>query len=374
MKRTLARVFSDAQNRTHIRTIGVCILIVQANLISWTWALATLHDSPVLLGTAFLAYSLGLRHAFDADHIAAIDNVTRKLIQQGKRPVAAGLFFSMGHSTVVVGLSVVIAVTSDGLQNQFDLFKSIGGVIGTLVSALFLFVIAVANIVVLISVCRVFRMVRNGGQFVEDDLERMLTKRGVLVRIFRGLFRLVQHSWQMYPLGILFGLGFDTATEIGLLSISATQAHQGMSVLSILIFPALFTAGMTLMDTTESVLMVGAYSWAFDKPIAKLLYNLTTTAMSVVVAVVIAGLETLHLIGDHLDLTDGAGFWDAMNYINDNFATVGLAIVGVFLVVWLISYSLYRAKRYNDAGLADPIITCQAGGSHSMAGSRPAAP
>ncbi len=298
--------------------------------------------------TAFLAYTFGLRHAFDADHIAAIDNVTRKLMQEGKRPVAVGLFFSLGHSTVVTGLSIAIAVTTAALQSHFDTFKSVGSVIGTLVSALFLFIIATANIVVLVSAYRVFRTVKRGGCFIEEDLDLMLANRGFLSRIFRRMFRVIERSPHMYPLGLLFGLGFDTATEVGLLGISATQATQGMSAWTILVSPALFTAGMTLMDTTDSILMLGAYGWAFVKPIRKLYYNLTITAVSVVIAVIVAGLETLNLIGDQLDLTDGGGFWGAVGTLNDNFGILGYVIVGIFIAAWLLSYAICRLNRYDE--------------------------
>jgi high-affinity nickel-transport protein len=295
-----------------------------------------------------LAYSFGLRHAFDADHIAAIDNVTRKLMQEGKRPVATGLYFSLGHSTIVVGLSVAIAITATALQTRFDTFKAVGGVVGTLVSALFLFAIAIANVLVLISIYRTFQTVRNGGRFVEEDLDLALANRGLLGRFFRRLFRVIEHSWQMYPLGLLFGLGFDTATEVGLLGISANQASQGLSIWSIMVFPALFTAGMTLIDTTDSVLMLGAYGWAFVKPIRKLYYNLAITSVSVLVAVIVGGLETLNLIGDQLGLTGGGGFWGAVAALNDNFGILGYLIVGIFIAAWLTSYVIYRVKRYDD--------------------------
>ena len=346
----LAYLFSDALNRTQRSTIAIYVLLVAANVASWLWALAAFHDQPVLLGTAFLAYTLGLRHAFDADHIAAIDNVTRKLMQEGKRPVAAGLFFSLGHSTIVVGLSVAIALTTATVQNEFGLFKIIGGVIGTLMSAFFLCVIAAANILVLISVYRVFQTVRSSGRLVEDELDLLLGNRGFLARIFRRLFRLIDHSWQMYPLGLLLGLGFDTATEVALLSMSATQAGQGMPVWSILVLPALFTAGMMLMDTTYSIFMLRAYGWAFVKPIHKLYYNLTTTALSIGVALVVAGLETLNLIGDQLGLVDRGGFWNFIGKLNDNFAVLGFMIVGIFIAAWLISCGIYLVKRYDDLG------------------------
>ena len=344
----LFALFNDSQENLRGKIIGVYSLLIAANIAAWVWALVAFHDYPLLLGTAFLAYSFGLRHAFDADHIAAIDNVTRKLMQDGKRPVGVGLFFSLGHSTIVVGLTLAIVVTASALQSRFEGFKAVGGVIGTLVSAFFLFAIALANIVVMLSIYRTFLTVKNGGAFVEEDLDLMLANRGLLGRLFRRFFRLIEKSWQMYPLGLLFGLGFDTATEVGLLGIAATQASQGLSIWSILVFPALFTAGMTLFDTTDSILMLGAYGWAFVKPIRKLYYNLTITAVSVVVALVVGGLEVLNLIGGQLGLTEGGGFWGAIGSLNDNFGVLGFAIVGIFVAAWLISYVIYRVKGYDD--------------------------
>jgi nickel/cobalt transporter (NiCoT) family protein len=344
----LRDTFSEDSKNLRAKIIGVYILLIGANIAAWLWALAAFHHYPILLGTATLAYTFGLRHAFDADHIAAIDNVTRKLMQEGKRPVAVGLFFSLGHSTIVVALSIALAVTATALQANFDSFKSVGGIVGTLVSALFLFAIAIANILVLLSIYRTFQTVKSGGKFVQEDLDLTLANRGLLGRLFRRFFRLVEQSWHMYPLGVLFGLGFDTATEVGLLGISATQAAQGMSIWSILVFPALFTAGMSLMDTSDSILMLGAYGWAFMKPIRKLYYNLTITAVSVVVAVVVGGLEALNLVGDQLGLTDGGGFWGAIGAINDNFGTLGYIIVGIFLISWLISFLVYRARGYDS--------------------------
>jgi nickel/cobalt transporter (NiCoT) family protein len=343
----VSRLFSDEDVNLRPKVIGIYALLIAANIAAWLWALAAFRDYPILLGTAMLAYAFGLRHAFDADHIAAIDNVTRKLMQEGKRPVAVGFFFSLGHSTIVILLSIAIAITATALQSRFDNFTAIGGVIGTLVSAFFLFAIAIANVLVLISIARTFRAVKSGSKFVDEDLDLMLSRRGFMGRLLRRFYRLIEQSWHMYPLGVLFGLGFDTATEVGLLGISATQAAQGMSIWSILVFPALFTAGMSLMDTTDSVLMVGAYGWAFVKPIRKLYYNLTITAVSVIVAMVVGGLEVLNLIGDQLGLTDGGGFWGAIGAINDNFGVLGYIIVGIFLLSWLISFAVYRAKGYD---------------------------
>jgi high-affinity nickel-transport protein len=348
MSVTVANLFNDKQENIRGKVIAVYLLLFIFNAAAWLWAVIAFGRYPILLGTAALAYSFGLRHAFDADHIAAIDNVTRKLMQEGRRPVGVGLFFSLGHSTIVVALTIAIAITATALQDRFEAFKSFGGIVGTLVSALFLFAIAIANIIVLASVWRTFQTVTRGGRFVEEDLDLMLANRGLLGRLFRRFFRLIERSWQMFPLGLLFGLGFDTATEVGLLGISASQASQSLSIWSILVFPALFTAGMTLIDTTDSILMLGAYGWAFIKPIRKLYYNLTITAVSVIVAVIVGGLETLNLIGDQLGLTDGGGFWGAIGSLNDNFGMLGYLIVGVFLAAWAISYVVYRINRYDE--------------------------
>ncbi len=341
-----AGVVPGAKTNLRRKVIGITVLLVVANIAAWAWALIAFRDYPILLGTSLLAYSFGLRHAFDADHIAAIDNVTRKLMQEGQRPVSVGLFFSLGHSTIVVALSVAIAITTTTLQSRFDAFRDVGGVIGTLVSALFLFAIAFANLLVLISLYRSFHNVKRGGRFDEDDFFRVLSQRGLLGRAFRRFFRAIERGWQMYPLGMLFGLGFDTATEVGLLGISATQATQGLSIWSIMVFPALFTAGMSLLDTGDSILMVGAYGWAFAKPIRKLYYNLTITAVSVLVAVLVGGIEALGLIGDRLALT--GGFWDAIGALNDNFGLLGYLIVGIFVASWLVSALVYRARGYDD--------------------------
>jgi nickel/cobalt transporter (NiCoT) family protein len=330
------------------RLIGVYAFLIGANVLVWAWAFAALHDKPILLGTALLAYSFGLRHAVDADHIAAIDNVTRKLMQQGQRPVSVGLYFSLGHSAVVAGLSVTVAFATSAMTGRFESMRSAGGVISTGASALFLFAIAIVNILVLVSVYRTFKAVTRGEPFEENDFDLLLNSRGFLSKIFRPLFRLVTKSWHMLPIGLLFGLGFDTATEIALFGISASQAADGVSVSTILLFPALFAAGMSLLDTTDGILMLGAYGWAFMKPVRKLYYNMTITAVSVVVAVLVGGLETLNLIGDKLGLTDGGGFWGGIGAINDNFGLLGYIIIGVFALSWFGSVAFYKFMRYDD--------------------------
>jgi high-affinity nickel-transport protein len=328
------------------RVIGLYGLLIGANILAWAWALWAFRDHPVLLGTALLAYSFGLRHAVDADHIAAIDNVTRKLMQEGKRPIGVGFFFSLGHSTIVILASAVIAVTAFAFSRQLSAVHDLGGVVGTLVSAFFLLAIAVVNIVILIGIYRSFRRVRAGGPYLEEDLNALLAGRGFLARIFRPLFGLIRQSWQMYPLGLLFGLGFDTATEIGLLGISAAAASKGLSIWSILVFPALFTAGMSLVDTTDSILMLRAYGWAFAKPIRKLFYNMTITAVSVLVALIVGGIEALGLIADKFELQ--GGIWDVVGALNDNFGTLGYLIIAIFALSWIISMVVYRLKRYDE--------------------------
>jgi len=345
MRGWLSRFISGVRP-TGTRIAVLYAFLIAVNLGAWLWALAAFHSYPLLLGTALLAYTFGLRHAVDADHIAAIDNVTRKLMQQGQRPVGVGLYFSLGHSTIVLGLSIAIALTSVALKNHFAGLQSVGGLIGTSVSAFFLLAIAAANLLVLISVYRTFRVVKNGGRYVDEDLDLLLSRRGFFGRIFRRLFRLIGSSWHMYPLGFLFGLGFDTATEVGLLGISATEASKGLPIWSILVFPALFTAGMALIDSTDSILMLGAYGWAFVKPIRKLYYNMTITFVSVAIAVLIGGIEALGLIGGQFKLQ---GFvWDTIGTLNAQFGLLGFVIVGVFALSWLGSLLIYRFNRYDE--------------------------
>jgi high-affinity nickel-transport protein len=350
MLRLIRQTFDDRSAALRGRLISIYSLLIAANIGVWVWALYTFRHHPVMLGTALLAYSFGLRHAVDADHIAAIDNVTRKLMQQGQRPVCVGFWFSIGHSTVVVLAALAIAVTTTELASHFESLKDIGGVIGTSVSTLFLFSIAAMNIVILHSVWKTFRHVRRGAAYNDQDFDLLLNSRGLFARLFRPLFQLVTQSWHMLPLGFLFGLGFDTATEVALLGISATQAGQGMSIWSIMVFPALFTAGMSLIDTTDGVLMLGAYNWAFVKPMRKLYYNLIITAVSVVVAVLIGGIEGLGLISGQLGLE--GWFWDGIGSLNDNFNSIGFAIIGVFVFAWVASLIIYR-----DAGLDELEIT-----------------
>jgi high-affinity nickel-transport protein len=345
MLRAFKRGLSGSTGR---RVLGMYVFLGIANVALWAVVIAVFHRYPLLLGTALLAYSFGLRHAVDADHIAAIDNVTRKLMQQGQRPVGVGFFFSLGHSTIVFGLSAAVAGTALAVKDQFDALSNWGNIFGTLISAFFLLAIAVMNLLILGSIISTFRRVKAGGTYSDEDLNILLAKRGFFGRIFRGLFKIVDHSWQMYPVGFLFGLGFDTATEVGLLGIAAAAATKGLPVWSIMVFPALFTAGMALIDTTDSILMLGAYGWAFVKPMRKLYYNITITSVSVVVGVVIGGLETLGLIQSEYNLS--GRFWDAIAWLTGDtaFGALGYAIIGIFILAWIVSVAVYKFNRYDE--------------------------
>jgi nickel/cobalt transporter (NiCoT) family protein len=346
MLNLLPQAFGDRSGNLRGRLIGLYAVLVVANIAVWVWAIYALRGHPVMLGTALLAYSFGLRHAVDADHIAAIDNVTRKLMQEGKRPISVGFWFAIGHSAVVILLAPAIAVTTGALASRSDSLESIGNIVGTLISMLFLFLIAAMNVVILFGIGKAFRKARRGSAFAEQDFDLLLNNRGVLARLFRPIFRIISRSWHMLPLGFLFGLGFDTATEVGLLGISATQAGQGMSIWVIMMLPALFAAGMSLIDSTDGVLMVGAYNWAFMQPIRKLYYNLVITAVSVAVAVLIGCIEGLGLIGDQLGLE--GRFWTIVDTLNNNFNSIGFVIIGVFIFAWLASVIYYRYARLGD--------------------------
>jgi len=345
----LRRVIGGQSVALRRKIRGVYILLLLANLAVWAWAAIVFGSQPVLLGAALLAYGFGLRHAVDADHIAAIDNVTRKLMQDGQRPVGVGFFFAMGHVAVVILAAAVVAATAKALN--VDQFKGYGGLISTSVSALFLFAIAAMNLFIFRAVWKTFRSVRAGGSYVEEDFDLLLNKRGFASRLFRPLFGLISQSWHMFPLGFLFGLGFDTATEVALLGISATQAARGVSIWTIMVFPALFAAGMALIDTTDGILMLGAYDWAFVKPMRKLYYNLIITLVAVVIAVLIGGIEALGMVEQQLRLS--GAFWDVVGMLNGNFNSLGFIIIGVFIAAWIISIVVYRYKGYDD--LETPI-------------------
>ena len=340
---TTARRLLTTSSALRNRIFAVYGFLLVFNVVAWGLALAASVAYPILLPTAFLAYTFGLRHAVDADHIAAIDNTTRKLMQDGQRPVGVGLFFSLGHSTVVVALSVLIALSA-GVISDIPSLREIGGLIGTGVSAVFLLVIGIINLVVLIDVYRMFRKVARGGAYSEESLEEFLNSRGLLARLFRPMLRIIRKSWHMYPLGVLFGLGFDTASEVAILGLAAVSGANHVPIAYILVLPALFAAGMSLVDATDGVLMLGAYGWAYIKPIRKLYYNLNITLVSVVIAFAIGGVEVLSVIADRFSLR--GGLWDLV--ANLDFGVIGLGIIGIFVVSWTTSTLIYRWKGYDN--------------------------
>jgi high-affinity nickel-transport protein len=346
MFKSLLDLFDESTPDLKARLLAIYSVLTVLNVGAWIWALIAFHDRPALLIVALTIYGLGLRHAVDADHIAAIDNVTRKLMQDGKRPVTVGFWFALGHSTVVIIVAGLVAWAATML-GSFQNLQTVGGIVSTLASTFFLFAVALMNIFIFTSIYQSYRLVRSGQPYVEEDLEVFLKKRGFLARIFRPVFKLVSQSWHMYPVGFLFGLGFDTATEVSMFGVSAAQATKGVPFAAIMVFPALFAAGMSLIDTSDGVMMLGAYDWAFIKPMRKLYYNMTITLVSVVVALVIGGIEALGLISDHFDLKTGY-FWAPVVALNDNFNNIGFIIIGLFFAAWLISYITYKVKGLDD--------------------------
>lgn len=321
------------------------LLLIVANFVVWIWALIALRHEAALIGTALLAYSFGLRHALDADHIAAIDNVTRKLMQEGKRPVTVGVFFALGHSMVVLVATIVIAFSAKALGAYVMEFREFGSIVGTSVSASFLLIIGAVNLVLFFKIYRAFQRIRSGACDPGEAIRLGSTRGNVLARMFRPLFGQITSSWHMLPLGFLFGLGFETATEIALLATSSFQASQGLSLWTILIFPCLFTVGMLTVDAMDGVLMLGVYGWAFVKPVRKLYYNMTVTLISTLVAFLIGSIQAIGVIVKQFHLE--GFFWTFISMINNSFGTFGYMIVGIFALSWIGSGMVYRIKRYD---------------------------
>lgn len=320
--------------------------LIGLNLVAWALALWAFWSHPILLGTALLAYTFGLRHAIDADHISAIDNATRKLMQARKAPLGVGLFFSLGHSTVVVALTLAVALGAAVVKDRLPALQHAGSLIGTSVSAGFLLLIAAINLTVLFDILVAFARARRGEIGDDSNLDATLNRRGLLGRLFAPLLRIVDKSWKMYPIGVLFGLGFDTATEVALLGIAAVEAGKGLPVVDILLFPLLFTAGMSLIDTTDGILMLGAYGWAFVNPVRKLYYNAVITLISVFVALAVGGIEAIGVVADQFRLNGGV--WDAVKLLNDNFGLLGFVIVALFVASWFISAVVYKLLGYDE--------------------------
>jgi high-affinity nickel-transport protein len=339
--RRLAAVWRDADPGLKRRLIGIYAILIGFNIAVWSALLLSSARYGLLLGLAPVAYGFGLRHAVDPDHIAAIDNTTRKLMQDGKRPVGVGFFFSLGHSTVVFALSVLIALSAAYVKQNLPNMRSVGGLIGTAVSGGFLLIIATINLIVLIDVYRTWRQVAKGGTYDDQTLDDYLNNRGLLARLFRPMLKVVTNSWNMYPIGILFGLGFDTASEVGILGMSGMAGAGGMPVWFILLLPLLFVAGMSLIDTTDGVVMLAAYGWAYIRPVRKLYYNMNITLISVIIALFIGGIEVLQVISTETGAS--GGIWNWAN--NVPFNVMGFYIIGIFMVSWLISVIIYKIRR-----------------------------
>jgi high-affinity nickel-transport protein len=320
-----------------LRLSGFTGAVALLHVAGWGLFLWYARGNPALAGLGTLAYTFGLRHAFDADHIAAIDNTTRKFLQEEKRPLGVGFFFSLGHSSVVFGLATGLAVAAATVKSRIPSFQHWGGYVGAGVSGTFLWIIGILNLLVLLDIVRIFRELRS-GTLDEDRLEQRLLERGLMSRLFIGrVANRIRASWQMYPLGVLFGLGFDTATEVGLLAISAGVATKHVPFLAVLSLPLLFAAGMSLMDTVDGAFMSHAYSWAFSNPVRKVYYNLTVTTLSVTVALGIGSIELLQVMGA------GWGWLDALD-----FSTLGYGIVGLFVVTWATSAVVWKVRRVEE--------------------------
>lgn len=349
IKNYLYPIFSDQEDvNVRYKVVGLYIILIFSTVFFWLWAFYTLSGKPLLFGTAVLAYTLGLRHGVDADHIAAIDNVTRKLMQEGKKPASLGFFFSLGHSSVVIIATVCVALaTSKLMHSNLTEWHSIAGTVCTSISAIFLLLIAFINLLIFISIYKIFQKVRKGGIYEAEDIDKLINNRGFFAKYFRRLFRLITKSWHMYFVGFLFGIGFDTASEIALLGIAASQTIDGVSFSTMLVFPALFTAGMTLIDTTDCIIMLGAYGWAFMKPVRKLYYNLTITFVSVIVALFIGGIEAIGLIANQVHAKGVV--WNLIRDINNNFNNLGYFIILVFIASWTLSALIYRYLKIEES-------------------------
>ncbi|MFD8303466.1 HoxN/HupN/NixA family nickel/cobalt transporter [Streptomyces sp. NPDC059690] len=341
------------------RAAGMAAFVIALHVIGWFTLVAIVAPEHYSLGTksfgigiGVTAYTLGMRHAFDADHIAAIDNTTRKLMEDGQRPLSVGFWFSLGHSSIVFGLAFLLSLgiktLASPVKNDNSELHDVTGLIGTTVSGTFLYVIAIINIVILAGIWKVFRQMRS-GHFDEAALEEQLNKRGFMNRLLGRVMKSITKPWQMYPLGLLFGLGFDTATEIALLVLAGSGAASGLPWYAILCLPVLFAAGMSLLDTIDGSFMNFAYGWAFSKPVRKVYYNLTITGLSVAVALIIGTVELLGLLADKLDLH--GFFWDWVSGLDLN--VIGFVIVGLFFATWIIALAVWKFGRIEEKWSAD---------------------
>ncbi len=363
--RRLAAVRNGLTRREWARVGGMALTVMVLNVVGWSLLLAAVghhvHVSQTKLfglGTGVLAFTLGMRHAFDADHIAAIDNTTRKLVHEGQRPLGVGYFFSLGHSTIVFVLAVALNLGIRALNLQVGTqssgLHSATTIVGTTISGAFLYLIALLNVFVLVSIVGVYRQMRS-GRFDQDELERQLDKRGLMNRVLGGYAKHIDTPWKMYPVGVLFGLGFDTATEVALLVLAGSAVVGGLPFYAVISLPVLFAAGMCLFDTLDGCFMNFAYDWAFSNPVRKVFYNLTMTGLSVAVAFLIGTIELLGLLGQEAGLN--SPFWNVVKDFNIN--TAGFAIVGLFVATWAIALVYWRLARveekWNDALVSESL-------------------
>ena len=326
------------------RLAGLYGVIAFLHVCGWGLFLYYSARHPALVGLGFVAYMFGLRHAFDADHIAAVDDTVRYMLQKGKRPLGIGFFFSLGHSTIVFALAVGIIFAATAIKQGLPELRNLGGIIGASVSGTFLWVIGILNLFVLLDILKVWRQAKT-GKHTHEHLEELLAQRGFINRLFGGrLQKVINHSWQMYPLGVLFGLGFDTASEVGLLAMTAGASAGDLPAAAVLSLPILFAAGMSAMDTTDGVLMAKAYNWAFVNPLRKIFYNITITSLSIAVALVIGTVELLQVFIGILDLH--GRFFDLVAGLD--FGVLGYAIVGIFLVAWGVSVVVWKFGRIEE--------------------------
>ncbi len=351
----LARIRSSMSSSEWRRAAGMAAVIAGLHVIGFGLLILVVAPQHFRLGaagtfaigTGITAYTLGMRHAFDADHIAAIDNTTRKMMTEGKRPLSVGFFFSLGHSTVVFGLAFLLSVgvraLSGPVQNDGSSLHKVTNVVGTTVSGTFLYAIAILNILILVSIVRIFLDMRRGA-YDEQELEEQLNSRGLMNRFLGRHVNKIREPWQMYPLGVLFGLGFDTATEIALLVLAAGAGAAGLPFYAILCLPVLFAAGMSLLDTIDGSFMNFAYGWAFSKPVRKVYYNITITGLSVAVALFIGTIELVGLLADKLGLHGSLVHW----FQNFNINTAGFIIVGMFVAAWTLALAVWRFARIEE--------------------------
>ena len=335
-------------DRSHWFRLGAFLSAVGLlHVVGWGLFLYYARSAPALAGLGMLAYTFGLRHAFDADHIAAIDNTTRKLMADGRRPLSVGFWFSLGHSTIVLALALLFCLGAKALAGPVEdggsTLHAVTGLVGTGVSGTFLYLIAGLNVAILVGIVRVFRAMRR-GHYDEAELEAQLDARGLMNRFLGRFTRAIRAPWQMYPLGMLFGLGFDTATEVGLLFLAAGAAGAGLPWYAILCLPVLFAAGMSLFDTIDGTFMNFAYGWAFSRPVRKIYYNLVVTSLSVAVAFVIGTIELLTVAAEKLRLE--GGFWIWVSSLDLN--VVGYGIVGLFVVTWAGAVAVWRFARIEE--------------------------